>query len=106
MKKLFMMPFLVFAMVTFDTQDEIFNNCDDHSWAPQSTESYLVKRESLNGKDVLRVHTKKSTRMIWLNKFNQPYKVKKINQHEFVVSCKNWQSYWNDTDFIQILFLQ
>lgn len=106
MKTLFFGTFLASSMlINFDTQDEIFMEAFNQSWKPQEKKTMLVKRETYRGKDVLRVHVAKPTKKILLWNFAYSYKVQKINQHEFLIHCKDFQKHWNKTDNINILFI-
>lgn len=105
MKTLFFGISLAVAnLVRFDTQDQISKVAFENEWKHTNQAHYLVFREKFNGKDVLRVHTRKRTKKIFLYNFQYNYRVKKVSSHEFIIYCKNWNSYWNDTDIINILF--
>lgn len=106
MKALFYgIPLTVFTMVQFDTQDRIFRKNFDWEWQQQTLKTDRVNRESYKGKDILRVKTEKPTKWIYLNNFKHSYKVKKVSQNEFIVYCKDWQKHWDQTDIINILFI-
>jgi hypothetical protein len=107
MKSLFLgIPLLVFSIVKFDTQDQIFKICGAQSYEPQTEQTMSVQRTMKNGKDVLVVRTAAPAKWIYLNNFTKSYKVKKISQKEFIVYCNEWADYWNDEDVIEILFIR
>ena len=99
-------PLSVFSLLQFDTQDAIFREGFSTRWKPQSEKTFIVSRESYKGKDVLRFKSNSKTKGILLNNFTYSYKVRKVNDKEFIIFCKNWQNYWDGSDVIEILIVK
>lgn len=107
MKTLFYgMPLAVLMLVKFDTQDNLYFKNYDIGWRGQTEQSYNVKRESYKGKDILRIKLEEPAKRIVFNDFPYSYKVKKINNKEFIVTSKYWQKYWDSTDTIETLIIK
>lgn len=115
MKTLFFGFNLIAAtLVQFDTQDQIYKEAFECKWIPQlgwendahyGVSKFGVERFEHQGASALRVKSTDSMKAIRLNKYPYSYKVTKVAPNEFIVTSSYFDTYWSNTDNIEILFL-
>ena len=100
--------------VEFDTQDNLFlKDFDCHNWQNQggldegeAINQFSARRISYKGVDALRIRTVAKSKRVFLNNYPFFYKVKKVNEKEFIFISKKMNQYFDNTDNIKVLFFQ
>jgi len=97
-----------FVLAKFDTQDNLVMFTWNHAWFQNVDLGDFTPLQKFGlwrfTNDKVWVKCQEKANKVRLNKFNFPYKVKKINDNYFEIQSKDLQKYFDNTDIIEVLF--
>jgi len=98
--------FLDLTLVKFDTQDNVLQICSETWKSNLNLDDLSILQEfGLRRYSGTKIWFKSNipVKSIRLNKFNKHYKIKKINNFHFEITCNKLQEYFDNTDIINVI---